>query len=157
MRGSLEEILGVAFPSKPEALNGAYRFPEDPTLLSTDEVGKWMFSLTAWNGYVLRNLAVAELAASEAEIAYDTLLQATLLRVENRRGKTRNQLSLEAMSLNKDIIVAKGKLTEAEAEVHVWGRFHKLYEAQVAVLSREISRRAGESQQWEGRFPRRDE
>ena len=137
-------IGDVAVPAKPEAITGEYRFPEDPTLLSSDEVGKWMFSLAAWNGYAIRNLALADLVSSEIKSAYFTLLQTELVEVEKARGKTKVQMESEAMAANPELVVLKQRLDEASAEVGVWMRLHEIYEAQGAVVSREISRRLSE-------------
>lgn len=139
-----DRIGDVAIPAKPQGTGGEYQFPEDPTLLSTEEVGIWMFKLTAWNGYVLRNLALADLTAAEVRSQYETLMQQALAQISERKGKTRVQLNTEALASNANIITLKEQLDEASAEVSVWERLHRIYEAQVAVLSREISRRTSE-------------
>ena len=138
------KVGDVALPMKPEAIKGEYLFPEDPTSLSSDEVGKWMFSLAAWNGYALRNLALADLASSEIRSAYITLLQIGLAGIEKTKGKTKVQMEAEAMAANVELVKIKERLDEASAEAGIWSRLHEIYEAQGAVISREISRRLSE-------------
>lgn len=143
----------IAIPARPKGSAGEYNFPEDPTVMGIDEVGKWMFTLTAWNGYVLRNLAVADLVAAEARVNYEECQKKTYARIGRDKKHTRTTIELEALSMNPELITVKTTMDEAEAEVAFWERMHKIYEAQVAVLSREISRRYSE-QQTEGRVPR---
>lgn len=141
-----DRIEDIAIPARPSGEAGEYNFPEDPTLLTTDQVGRWMFTLTAWNGYILRNLALSDLVLAEAKSTYDNLLVESMSKITERKGKTRHQLNLEAISLSPEIVMAKKNMEEVSAEVSFWEKMHRIYEAQVAVLSREISRRAAEQQ-----------
>lgn len=138
-----ERVGDVALPSKPHSLLGEYNFPEDPTALSTDEVGKWMFTLTAWQGYVLRELTLVDLAAADAKSVYEEGLRQSLAKTP-RKSSYQSQQSLitEVLALDGELSKKKQRLDIEAAAVDFWQHLQRIYEAQVAVLSREISRRS---------------
>lgn len=140
----VKKVGDIAIPAKPLCEAEEYQFPENLPDLSTEEVGRWMSKLMAWLGYVLRNLAIAELEWAEARSIYDSAFITSTAQVENKRGKTKNQLQAEAVALNPTIISLKGTQELAAAEVALLERFCKIYETQISVLSREISRRNSE-------------
>lgn len=59
----------LPLPARPQAANPEFSFPEDPSLLSSIEVGQWMARFTAYLTYTARLLGnvESELVAVDAE------------------------------------------------------------------------------------------
>ena len=130
---------GVSVPNKPDSFGTAYTFPEDSTILSPQQIGAFYSKLGAYKGFVKVKLGSAEISV----IAYSDLISAKVALIVKEsvdQGAKRSPSREDAMT-NTDIIELTGKLTDAKIRVKKWETLYGLYDAQMTVLSREISRR----------------
>ena len=130
---------GVSIPNKPDSFGATYTFPEDLTILSPQQIGAFYSKLGAYKGFVKVKLGSAEISV----IAYGDLISAKVAqRVKEsvEKGAKRSPSREDAAS-DPEIFELSGKLTEAKIRVKKWETLYGLYDSQMTVLSREISRR----------------
>lgn len=145
MDESIEKRLQqISLPKRPKTFGEEYDFPEDPSLLSDNDLGTLMFKLTAWQGYILRELMLTETRRSVANYKYENRLQGIMPSIEHPMRKTKDRVLAEAYEKDK---VLKGLLQEVRdftLERDQLKRVAEIYEVQVQILSREVTRRAYE-------------
>lgn len=130
---------GVSLPNKPDTFGMAYTFPEDLTNLSPQQIGAFYSKLGAYKGFVKVKLGSAEISV----IAYTDLINIKVAqRVKDNvdRGAKRSPSREDAVT-DPEIMDLMNKLTEAKIRVKKWDTLYGLYDSQMTVLSREISRR----------------
>ena len=125
---------------RPKEFGEEIDFPTDPTILSIDDLGKYMMKLTAYRGYVMYQLAIAETRYTGVKSLYEDELRKTSVPLE-KKSKTQNALLSEAYAANPDLFTLKSLMDRMGAEVSMMDRFSKIYELQIVALSRELSRR----------------
>lgn len=130
---------GVSIPNKPDSFGTTYTFPEDLTILSPQQIGAFYSKLGAYKGFVKVKLGSAEISV----IAYSDLISmktAQLVKKSVDQGGKRSPSREDAL-VDEDISELVKKLTEAKIKVKKWDTLYGLYDSQMTVLSREISRR----------------
>lgn len=146
----LTTVGSVAIPKKPKSFAEEYQFPEDPTTLPDEEVGRLMLILSGWRGYALFKLALSELESASRKSLFEYHLSETIRQITDKAKKTKASLHQEAFERNSDLTVQKLKLEESQAERDIWNRLQEIYESQISTLSREIARRKS-GEHWDRR------
>ena len=130
---------GVSVPNKPDSFGTSYTFPEDLTILSPQQIGSFYSKLGAYKGFVKVKLGSAEISV----IAYADLISSKVAQKvkENVDKGAKRSPSREDAASDPEISELMSKLTEAKIRVKKWETLYGLYDSQMTVLSREISRR----------------
>jgi hypothetical protein len=137
------KLKQVSLPRRPKSFGEEYDFPEDSSLLSDQELGTLMFRLTAWQGYVLRELMLVEARKSVATYRYENRLRELVAGITGRY-KTKDVILAEAHSKDATLKGLLQEANDAALERDLWKRISDIYEVQVQILSREVTRRAFE-------------
>jgi len=130
---------GVSLPNKPETFGTSYTFPEDLTQWTPNQIGGLYSKLGAYKGFVKVRLGNSEINV----IAYTDLISAKMAQFTKQSidaGEKRTY-ARENATFNEEIIELTKKLTDSKMKVKKWDTLYGLYDAQMSVLSREISRR----------------
>jgi len=131
-------IRKFAIPEKPDSFDVPYKFPEDLTVLTSEELGKWMSKLSAWKGYVMYLLARAEIKLMFEESSHKMLVAQESA---SREGTgTATEIKNEVAALEK-IREHKRKIDECRKDTIFYTMLKDIYQSQGDVVSREISRR----------------
>jgi len=139
--GAVKSKLSVhPLPQKSSSYAEEYEFPNDVTDVSFDDLGKWLFRLAGWQGYVLRLLGVSEV---EKSIMTDTFNMAVSKGINKKEKRVSKELAAsEMMQENVQLRELKIALIEKDAEVLGLKRVADIYSFQYEAISREITRRA---------------
>jgi len=134
-----DKFKRFSIPAKPNTFGERYIFPEDLTKLDIEGLGQWLGRIGAYRGYVTGLLAVY----SVKKMMVESML--TLKSTEQRRardkGKTTQTAVKEEVSLLPDVQELNRRLLRVSANVEFYSHLQYLYQGQIEVLSREISRR----------------
>lgn len=142
-------VASVGMPNmiKPEVGESSYRFPTDPSTLSSAQLGSLSLRLTGWLSWTNHELGIIDAELGVIKPLFDVLLnkRSRELKVNDpklTKDESRALLLSGDSSLQsgfKRILTLEFAKTQLEAKT-------KIYESQLAKLSREQSRREGERQ-----------
>lgn len=131
-------IRKFAIPQKPDSFDEPYKFPEDLTILTSDELGQWMSKLAAYRGYAMYLLSRAEIDLMFREGRLKMLVAEES---SNREGTgTVTAIKNEVNTLNP-VKELQGKVDESKKDTIFYAMLKDVYQVQGEVVSREISRR----------------
>ena len=138
-------INSFSLPKKPATFGQEYEFPEEISYIDSIELGKWLFKMAAWKGYVLRLLSFAEMELSILDDSYDTFI-AKKIAISNKEGKKITKDLALGQAISEDIAFRdlRIRFIEKKGEVNAIKRLVELYSMQFDAISREISRRGQE-------------
>jgi len=131
-------IRKFAIPSKPETFDEPYAFPEDLTILVSDELGKWMSRLVSYKGYVMYLLARAEIDLMFNEGKHKMLVAQES--AERDGTGTATSIKNEVNSL-ESVREMKTKIDNSRKDTIFYTMLKDVYQSHGDVISREISRR----------------
>jgi hypothetical protein len=138
-----EQSKKFSIPEKPESFGNKYKFPEDLSRLSSEQLGEWMSRIGAYRGYVCGLLAVH----SVKKMMLEAILN--LKSMEHRRSADNGNLTQtaikEMVSLIPEIQEMNRRVLRSSSNVLFYEQLRDLYQGQIDVLSREISRRRDRS------------
>jgi hypothetical protein len=138
-----EGLKKFSLPQKPKSFGEEYHFPETIEMVSSVELGSWMFKLAAWKGYALRMLANAEIERTFLRGKNENkLAQKIAENSEGNKKMTKDHALGVLIKEDVDFKDARGRLIKKEAEVDSIKQIIEIYAMQIEVVSREISRRA---------------
>ena len=134
------DINELPFPEKPKSFGQSYEFPEDITILTSEQIGKEMSKLAAFRGYVIACLARAEVKKRMLEEKHKITI-AGECRCREDGNRTVKAIKDEVLCL--DSVRSQGDQVEkAERNTIIFGGLREVYTGQIEVLSRELSRRS---------------
>jgi len=134
-----------AVPKKPDTFEIPYKFPEDLTILPSEDLGKWYSRLGAYRGYAQRLLGIAEIKQMDAEKEWKDIIAFETYSRECP-NKTVTAIKNEVMSL-ENVQTKKELYDKQRKEVIFLSMLEKVYDGHISVISREMSRRKiGESE-----------
>ena len=129
-------IRKFAIPEKPDTFDIPYKFPENLTILTSEDLGSWMSRLVAYRGYVMYLLARAEIDLMFSEGNHKML---TAQECSTRIG-TVTAVKNE-VSILEEIMELQSKVDNSKKDTIFYTMLKDVYQAQCDVVSREISRR----------------
>ena len=132
----------VALPKRPDSFEGgSYKFPEDLTKLSGDELGALLSRLGAYRGYAQRQVGLSEIRRDMHRDLLSIKMPELISHIE-KKGKTKTAIKEEARDLPEAIETRK-KISEIDYIFKFYYALEKIYTGQIEVISREITRRRG--------------
>jgi len=131
-------IRKFPIPEKPDSFDEPYKFPEDLTVLNSDELGKWMSRLTAYKGYVMYLLAKAEINAMFEESRHKMMVAQECADREGRGTATSIKNEVAALEQVREL---QQKIDDHKKDTIFYTMLKDVYQSQGDVVSREISRR----------------
>lgn len=138
-----DKFRKFSIPAKPGTFGERYTFPEDLTKLEIEGLGQWLSRIGAYRGYITGLLAVY----SVKKMMIESML--TLKSTEQRRARDKGKTTLtavkEEVSLLPDVQELNRRLLRVSGNVEFYSHLQYLYQGQIEVLSREISRRREEN------------
>ncbi len=147
----VEELIDFPLEEKPKL--SIDRFPEDITLIPSDQVGFLMGQLEAWRSYIASQLMVVLAKHGIVKNSFELGLGKSLFKMEEELPKRRLKEGLisHIITNSEELRKAKIMLIEFEAKIMILEKAYELYSNKISTLSREITRRSIGSKQ-EGRM-----
>ena len=136
-----EKISKFPLPQKPVTFGQSYVFPEDATVLTSPQLGNWMFKLAGWKGYALHQLAFVEMESSVMEDVYTAKMEMAMSQVQSEKKLVKETLRGQVLSSNKEISELKARCMEKVGTLVALKRIVELYTIQLEIVSRELTRR----------------
>lgn len=131
-----------SLPTKPKTFGQEYEFPDDISNILSQDLGKWLFKLAAWKGYVLKLLSMAEMEFSILDDTCDVTVARRLSSLAKEGNKATKDIALGSEIMDSEQFKAlKVSLIEKKGEVASLRRLVELYTMQLETVSRDISRR----------------
>jgi hypothetical protein len=133
-----------SLPKQPKTFGSEYFFPEDMQVLDSDQLGQWISRLSAWRGFVLRDLAKVESEAIMLEDSYDLAISRKLGEFEDPKKMSKDMIIGKVLNdpANAELKNLKHLAMEKRAEVNSLKRIVEIYTIQNEAVSREITRRS---------------
>lgn len=131
-------IRKFAIPQKPNSFEEPYRYPEDLTILTSDELGQWMSRLVSYKGYVMYLLSRAEIDLMFREGRLKMMIAEESANREGTGTVTaiKNEVNtLESIKKQQELV------DDSKKDVIFYTMLKDVYQAQGETISREISRR----------------
>jgi len=151
IKNVISKIDKFSFPKKPTTFGDEYQFPEEISMITLNDLGKWLFKLAGWKGYSLRLLGISEIEESILDDTYSVSISKKMSEIESDKRIVKEMMIGKIISENEPIKNLKIKLIEKSAEVLGLKRLVELYSIQLEVISREISRRQLDLKQMHGK------
>lgn len=127
-------------PLRPDSFGHDYKFPEDLTKNTSDEIGELMSKLAAYRGYTSRQCGIAEI---QRDLYGDVLrikMPEFISQITREKGMTKTDVKEAAKSVPNAAEI-RGKISEADKIFKMYLMLTNIYTGQLEILSREISRR----------------
>ena len=134
------DINELPFPEKPKSFGRTYEFPEDTTILTSEQIGKEMSKLAAFRGYVVACLARAEVKKRMLEERHKITV-AEECRCREDGNRTIKAIKDEVLCLDS-VKVLSDQVEKSERNTIIFGGLREVYTGQIEVLSRELTRRS---------------
>lgn len=135
-----DPLIDFSLPIRPHTFGRDYEFPEDVTRLSSSQIGAWMSRLAAYRGYVLSLLGRSDFRRKCLEAERKVRFIEKCRELDNGIRKTQTAIKEEA-SLDESIKNLDAKISASERSCGFYRTLSDIYQLQIDVLSREITRR----------------
>jgi len=141
--------LGAPMQRKPQGMDAEYDFPTNAATLTSLQLGNVRLQLSAWQTYILFIIGKEETELSTLESVYEMRLGSAMntVRVRNQKGVIAKEiLASVALTEDKELERAYRVVLGRRARLKRLQTQADIYKEQLAVLSREQSRREAEQQ-----------
>jgi len=132
-------VKDLSLPAKPDSFGEDYKFPEDMTRLSNEQLSGLMSRLAAYKGYVLFLLALEEVNRRRCENAL-RIAKSEIFISKDDGKRTQKSINEEIANLPEVKDIAE-KLEWHETSIILYTHLKDIYQGHIEVLSRDISRR----------------
>ena len=134
-------------PSRPTGLGQEYDFPTDPRSLTSEKLGATRLRLSAFHGYTLYLIGREDVELEAFSTVYELMLGDAMDKVQRRAEKRLVTDVLKAVTITNHEVLRRltRAVTERRARVGRLKAQLAVYEAHLAALSREQSRREMEA------------
>jgi hypothetical protein len=138
-----DDLVGTfSVPNKPSTFGKAYNFPEDVANVSSMDLGKWLFRLAGWKGYVIKMLSTAESVSYIMNEVLESKATMKMAQYASDKRIVKEVLRGKVIGEDPELKELKCKCIEKNGEIMMLKRLLEMYSSQLDVISREISRRS---------------
>lgn len=132
-------VRDASLPSKPDSYGQNYKFPEDLTTLTNEEIGQWMSRLGAYRGYASRQLGISEIRRDLLTDALKLKLPDFIAKIEQAK-MTKTDRKERALNLPEAVRMRKA-INQAGYTFKLYFALVTIYSGQLEILSRDLTRR----------------
>lgn len=129
-----------SMPERPDSYGKDYKFPEDLTTMTSEEVSGLMSRLGAYRAYVQRQCMIAEIQRELWKDYFSLKIREFIPQVEKTKGMTKTDVKEAAKDVEEARNI-KEKIMEVDKVYKMYFNLSLIYTGQIDILSRELTRK----------------